>query len=81
VGTYRWAAAAVAALLIIAAAVLGTRWWMSSATEDCGLPPGDSAASTIASPGSASAAADYWTPERMRDAQPAPMNEPDTPPC
>jgi hypothetical protein len=81
VGTYRWAAAAGAALLIITAAVLGTRWWLSSSPEDCGLPPGDNSAGTIASPGSASAAADYWTPERMRSARPAPMPNPDTPPC
>lgn len=65
-------------LMVIAVAAAATAGiaavWSASASTPAPSPPNTGlTGSQIQQP----APADYWTPERMRDAQPAPMPAPD----
>ena len=68
----RWLLIGVA-VLVVGAGVLGAVSWWRGGRADCGDRPrssGNTAGPVVTDP---SAAAEYWTPERMASARPAEM--------
>jgi hypothetical protein len=65
--------AGIAVLVVGAGAVLGAAYWWTAGQADCGDVPrssGNTAGPVVTDP---SAAAEYWTPERMASARPVEM--------